>query len=244
MSSAKSVSPPPQAGRRSHARRRIDGLAYVEFSPDNGAILVDLGEGGLGFQSVLPVSLNQALLFKFKIPGESNHIDGYAEVAWLNESGKGGGLRFVDLSADVSAQIREWTGALAAPEAGARPARKVAGSSPAQPSATEKAPAESMRESAAPEPTKGVDVPAPISEDFAESVTTGERAQVASLKSEDNEAPPADETAAGEHAGEQVLAHQYTLPGALPIPEFTVEVAAAPDSIAPLASHMEWATQI
>jgi hypothetical protein len=68
MSSANPIASPPQAGRRSHARRRIDGLTYVEFGPDNGAILIDIGEGGLGFQSVMPVSMNQALLFKFKLP--------------------------------------------------------------------------------------------------------------------------------------------------------------------------------
>jgi DNA-binding NarL/FixJ family response regulator len=38
MSSANAVVPPLQASRRSHARRRIHGLAYVEFGPDNGAI--------------------------------------------------------------------------------------------------------------------------------------------------------------------------------------------------------------
>jgi hypothetical protein len=68
MSSANPIASPLQAGRRSHARRRIDGLTYVEFGPDNGAILIDLSEGGLGFQSVMPVSMNQALLFKFKLP--------------------------------------------------------------------------------------------------------------------------------------------------------------------------------
>ena len=69
MSLASSVSSPLQTERRSHARRRIEGLAYVDFGPDNGAILIDLGEGGLGFQSVAPVSLEQAVLLKFKLPG-------------------------------------------------------------------------------------------------------------------------------------------------------------------------------
>ena len=240
MSSAKSVSPQSQAGRRSHARRRIDGLAYVEFVPDNGAILVDLGEGGLGFQSVLPVSLNQALLFKFKIPGESNHIDGYAEVAWMNETGKGGGLRFVELSADASAQIREWSGVLLAPETGARRGRKGAGSNPTQASATENAPAHSlqaMQESTAPEPTISLDVPATMDEAFAESFVPGEGAQVASLTPEANEALPLEEAA----TSEEILSRQDTLPAALPIPEFTVEIVAASDSTAPPASQIEWA---
>ncbi len=116
MSSANPIASPLQAGRRSHARRRIDGLTYVEFGPDNGAILIDVGEGGLGFQSVMPVSMNQALLFKFKLPGSAAYLEGFGEVAWMNESGKGGGLRFVDVDEPVSSQIREWTGVLSAPE--------------------------------------------------------------------------------------------------------------------------------
>src|ERR1700758_5843123 len=119
MSSANTVASPLKAGRRSHARRRIDGLTYVEFGPDNGAILIDIGEGGLGFQSVMPVSLNQALIFKFRLPGAGAYLEGYAEVAWLNESGKGGGLRFVELSEDARAQIRGFAGELTLPEPGA-----------------------------------------------------------------------------------------------------------------------------
>ena len=116
MSSASSVSTSAQSRRRFHARRRMEGLIYVDLGPDNGAILIDLGEGGLGFQSVVPVCLDQAVLLKFKVPGEAEPVEGYAEVAWLNESGKGGGLRFVELSENTRAQIRGWTGVLAAPE--------------------------------------------------------------------------------------------------------------------------------
>ena len=115
MSSANPIASHLQAGRRSHSRRRIDGLTYVEFGPDNGAILIDVGEGGLGFQSVMPVSMNQALLFKFKLPGSAAYLEGFGEVAWMNDSGKGGGLRFVDVDEPVSSQIREWTG-VSAPE--------------------------------------------------------------------------------------------------------------------------------
>src|SRR4029077_7907378 len=116
MSSANTVASPLQAGRRSHARRRIDGLTYVEFGPDNGAIIIDVGEGGLGFQSVMPVSMNHAQLFKFKLPGVAGYLEGLGEVAWVNESGKGGGLRFMELDEPVTSQIREWTGVLSAPE--------------------------------------------------------------------------------------------------------------------------------
>ena len=105
---ASSVSSTSQVERRSHARRRINGLTYADFGADNGAIILDLGEGGLGFQSVTPVSVGQAVLLKFKLPEANEHVESYAEVAWLNDSGKGGGLRFVELNGDAKIHIRAW----------------------------------------------------------------------------------------------------------------------------------------
>ena len=114
---ASSVSPTSQVERRSHARRRINGLTYADFGADNGAIILDLAEGGLGFQSVTPVSLGQAVLLKFKLPEANEHVESYAEVAWLNDSGKGGGLRFVELNGNARVHIRAWAGADIRPEA-------------------------------------------------------------------------------------------------------------------------------
>lgn len=116
MSSGSTVSSPTGTERRVRARRRMDGLAYVDFGPDNGAILIDLSEGGLGFHSVAPVTLDQAVLLKFKLPGSAGFIESYAEVAWLNETGKGGGLRFVEMKPELREQIGVWAGTVAATE--------------------------------------------------------------------------------------------------------------------------------
>ncbi len=119
MSSRRStVSSPLETERRVHGRRRMDGLAYVDLGPDNGAILIDLGEGGLAFQSVAPVALDQAVLLKFKLPGSTDFIESYAEIVWLNESGKGGGLRFVELRSELREQIGAWAGTVEAAEVG------------------------------------------------------------------------------------------------------------------------------
>lgn len=119
MSSRSTVSSPLETERRVHARRRMEGLAYVDLGPDNGAILIDLGEGGLSFHSVAPVTLDQAVLLKFKLPGAADFIESYAEVAWLNETGKGGGLRFVELRSELCEQIGAWAGTVTAAEVGA-----------------------------------------------------------------------------------------------------------------------------
>jgi TonB family protein len=105
---AKSVSTASPVERRSCGRRRIDGVTYADLGADNGAILVNLSEGGLCFQSVAPLELGQTVILKFKAPG-GEHLESRAKVAWLNESGKSGGLRFVELSEDARAQVRAWT---------------------------------------------------------------------------------------------------------------------------------------
>jgi hypothetical protein len=115
MSSASSVSWPLQTERRLYVRRKVEGLAYVDLGPNNGAILIDLGKGGLGFQSVAPVSLGHAFLSKFKLPGAIDFIETYAEVAWVNDSRRGGGLRFAELTAEARDRVAAWTsGALLA----------------------------------------------------------------------------------------------------------------------------------
>ena len=117
---AKSVSTDSPVERRSYGRRRIDALTYVDLGANNGAVLVNLSEGGIGFQSVAALESGQTVILKFKLPGEKKHFESRAEMAWSNESRKRGGLRFVELSADARAQIRaladDESAAEAAPE--------------------------------------------------------------------------------------------------------------------------------
>lgn len=235
MSSANIVTPSLQAGRRFHARRRVDGLSYVEFGPDNGAILIDVGEGGLGFQSVLPVMMNQALLFKFKLPTKSTFIEGFAEVAWINESGKGGGLRFVELSADGGEHIREWTGVLSAPDAHAVRSGNTASNAP-QEKATGEAPALSLQESTTTETEQSAESRAQIGE-----VVSAETAATADVSLETDSPSPSDESGGLDEAGKDVQAQQDALPAAPAIPEFTIEITPAAEATRVAPTLIEWA---
>ncbi len=114
---AKSVSTGSPVERRSFGRRSIDAVTYVDLGADNGAILVNLSEGGIGFQSVAPLELGQTVILKFKLPGGKNHLESRAEVTWSNAFGKRGGLRFVELSSDARVQIRAWADDQSATEA-------------------------------------------------------------------------------------------------------------------------------
>jgi protein TonB len=94
--------------RRLHARRRIDHLVYASFGPGNGGILINLSEGGASFQGIAGVRTGQLLDLSFKIPGTGSLIEARGEVLWSNDSGKGGGLRFTDLSEEARQRLSEW----------------------------------------------------------------------------------------------------------------------------------------
>ena len=83
--------------RRSRPRRCCGVFDYTEFGPENGGILLDLSEGGLGFQGVAVVVEGQGIHLKFTLPGTSALIEADAEVARCNHLRTGGGLRFVNL---------------------------------------------------------------------------------------------------------------------------------------------------
>jgi TonB family protein len=140
----------------------------------------------------------------------------------MNESGKGGGLRFVELGTESCVQIREWTGVLPAPENNIVQAESGSESNPADEIAlAESAAADASQSSQAPEVALSAEAaPTPVSELLAPVENT----QAASLNPETNQAPSADETAA-----KSVPANQVALPKALAIPEFTIEIAANPE---------------
>src|ERR1700738_3263814 len=94
--------------RRVHVRRRIEQLTYAKFGPDNGGILINLSEGGLSFQGVGVVGRDELLHVNFTLPGMPPQIEATGQVVWSNDSGKGGGLRFLDLNEETRNRIKEW----------------------------------------------------------------------------------------------------------------------------------------
>ncbi len=79
------------------------------MSPDNGGIVLDLSEGGLGFHTVVPVAKGGRMPIRFSTDTISG-IEAVGELAWLDESGRMGGLRFVELPPGIRDVIREWAG--------------------------------------------------------------------------------------------------------------------------------------
>ena len=98
----------PHEERRAYPRRRLDRLAYVDFGPENGGILIDVSEGGLNFQVVGALIEGHSCHVRFLLPGTDTVIEANGKITWSNASKRGGGLQFVDISEEARRHLREW----------------------------------------------------------------------------------------------------------------------------------------
>jgi hypothetical protein len=93
--------------RRVNLRKTPKHLGYLSLPPDNGGVVLDVSEGGLGFQAIAPIRAKGPIQFRFAIDSP-NRIKAVGEVAWIDDTGKAGGLRFTQLPEGVREKIREW----------------------------------------------------------------------------------------------------------------------------------------
>jgi hypothetical protein len=95
--------------RRLSVRKPLERLAYISLPFNNGGIVLDVSEGGLCFHAIAPVEANGPIPFRFAVDS-SKRIKAVGELAWRDETGKTGGLRFLELPDEMRQYIREWTG--------------------------------------------------------------------------------------------------------------------------------------
>ena len=95
-----------QQERRRSERKKLNQLTYIELPSSNGGIVTDLSEEGLRFYAVLPVDTAGPIHFWFS--GGSRRIAAVGDLVWIDESKKGGGLRFVEIPDEAREQIRKW----------------------------------------------------------------------------------------------------------------------------------------
>ena len=96
--------------RRRSSRVRVDDLVPVDLGKDNGGILLDLGEGGLRVRAVGRLESEQMIRLQFSLRAKNDRIKTVGQIAWVDEVGTGGGVRFVGLSEPSHQQIRQWLG--------------------------------------------------------------------------------------------------------------------------------------
>src|SRR5215475_2955085 len=82
-------------------------LIYVELGPYNGGMVLGLCEQGFAFRSVAPLKLEGPINFAFALDGTSR-LQGAAEIAWIEDNGKTGGMKFTDVSPQFRESLRCW----------------------------------------------------------------------------------------------------------------------------------------
>src|SRR5579859_6672601 len=93
--------------RRQHERQKLYSPEYVDMGAENGGVVVDLSEAGLGFHAVGRVEKGGNVTLSFSL-GSGYRIAVRARVAWVGSDGKFGGTTFTALPADSRSIIREW----------------------------------------------------------------------------------------------------------------------------------------
>jgi protein TonB len=99
----------PQKKLSSRApRMRIEKLMYINLGLENGGFAINLSEGGIAFHGVQQLRKDQPFQIKFTLPGLRSSVESSAQIVWLNELGKGGGLQFLEMPDHSARLIREW----------------------------------------------------------------------------------------------------------------------------------------
>jgi hypothetical protein len=96
-----------ESERRCKSRERPVELSYIQFEPEGGGIVVNASEQGLAFHAA--AALRQTGPIQLCVsPNPVQQIKLSAEIAWMDETKKTGGLRFTELMADTRNQILQW----------------------------------------------------------------------------------------------------------------------------------------
>jgi hypothetical protein len=97
----------PARQTRTSYRHELSTLTYVTLDEANGGIIRNLNSGGVAVQAVGPLRQEQRVRLRFELRFPRLRVDTYGQVSWASPSGRCG-IRFVDLSARTSHQIKEW----------------------------------------------------------------------------------------------------------------------------------------
>jgi hypothetical protein len=93
--------------RRFHARHRLQSLAYVNVGASR-CVVSDISDGGLGVLAAASEIEAHISTVAFHLPGSQDRVEIRGQIAWLSESGREAGIRFLDPSETARSRIKEW----------------------------------------------------------------------------------------------------------------------------------------
>ena len=95
--------------RRVHRRLRVDSRASIDLGEGNSGTVLNVSEGGLALQVAFTLTKHsQISLMHFWLPISPNRVEISGQIAWVSESNREVGIRFLDLQEDTRNKIRDW----------------------------------------------------------------------------------------------------------------------------------------
>jgi hypothetical protein len=95
--------------RRVHARLRADSRAFVDLGEGKSGAVLNVGEGGLALQVAVPLTEQPHVpLVRLGLAISENRVEINGQIAWVSESSREVGIRFVDLQEETRSKIRDW----------------------------------------------------------------------------------------------------------------------------------------
>jgi hypothetical protein len=94
--------------RRAHVRRRTGSPAYIEPGEGNRALVLSISESGLALRADRPLAEDPTLRMRFLLPESTGWVETNGWIAWVTESRKEAGIRFLDLPEDARNTIQKW----------------------------------------------------------------------------------------------------------------------------------------
>jgi TonB family protein len=94
--------------RRARTRLRSSRVIFISLASQNGGVVSDITEDGLGLTVVMPLFEVHLPSIQIRFPGSKDRIEARGQIVWKSQSNKRAGVRFVNLSEDARQQIRNW----------------------------------------------------------------------------------------------------------------------------------------
>ena len=87
--------------RRVHPRQQIRPISYIDWGRDNGGLLLNISEGGLAVTTAMTLAEKDLPSIRIEFKGPREQIEVSGQIAWINESRREAGIRFVNPTASA-----------------------------------------------------------------------------------------------------------------------------------------------
>src|SRR5712671_3678395 len=82
--------------RRVHPRQQIRPIRYIDWGRDEGGLLLNISEGGLAVITAMTLAEKNLPSIRIEFTGPTEQIEVSGQIAWINNSRREAGIRFVN----------------------------------------------------------------------------------------------------------------------------------------------------